>query len=89
MIKFRGVRLSDGQTIYGYYHERGADAYIDDWRVDFDTVAQFCGYDRNGNEVYEGDRVLVDGKWDDCAELVARTASYDASLGSVTLKNQE
>ena len=38
MIKFRGSRLSDGQTIYGFYHERGADAYIDDWRVDPDTA---------------------------------------------------
>ncbi len=89
MIKFRGKRLSDGQTIYGYYHERGGDAYIDDWRVDPDTVAQLCGYDRNGDEVYEGDAVVVDGKWADCAELVARTASFDASFGSVTLKRQE
>lgn len=68
MIKFRGKRLSDGQTIYGCYHERG--------------------YDRNGDEVYEGDDVVVDGKWDDYAELVPRTSHYDASFGSVTLKNR-
>lgn len=88
MINFRGTRLSDGQTIFGFYHERAADAYIDDWRVDPDSVAQLCGYDRNGDELYDGDRVLVDSKWDDCAELVARTASFDASFGCVTLKRQ-
>lgn len=59
MIKFRGKRLSDGQTIYGCYHERGGDAYIDDWRVDPDSAAQLCGYDRNGAEVYDGEVVFA------------------------------
>lgn len=57
-IKFRGARMSDGKTIYGYYHVRGGDAYIDDWRVKPDTVAQLVGTDNNGAEVYEGDELV-------------------------------
>lgn len=56
-IKFRGVRMSDGETIYGYYYVRAGDAYIDEWRVEPDTVAQLVGYDNDGEEVYEGDEL--------------------------------
>lgn len=57
-IKFRGVRMSDGETIYGYYHVREGDAYIDDWRVKPDSVAQLVGTDNNGEDVYEGDELV-------------------------------
>lgn len=57
-IKFRGKRMSDGETIYGYYHVRSGDAYIEEWRVEPKTVAQLAGYDTNGDEVYEGDEAV-------------------------------
>lgn len=92
-IKFRGARMSDGATIYGYYHVRAGDAYIDDWRVKPETVAQFVGFDANGDEVYEGDLVATDdgdeyeadlfeSVWDDYDNL----KSFDTEKGWFTLK---
>lgn len=54
-IKFRGVRLSDGQTIYGDFSRHKGHAYIDDWRVDPDSVLQLVGFDDTGDEIYVGD----------------------------------
>lgn len=54
-IKFRGTTPS-GETVYGdLTHERGH-AFINDRRVKPDTVAQFCGFDDTGDEIYEGDQ---------------------------------
>ena len=61
-IKFRGVRLSDGQTIYGDFHRQKGAAYIDEWRVDPYRVDQFAGCDENGDEVFENDTVISHGK---------------------------
>ena len=64
-IKFRGARMSDGETIYGYYNVRGGDAYIDEWRVKPNTVAQLVGFDDNGEDVYEDDILISnDGEFD-------------------------
>ena len=30
------------------------------WDVDYKTVAQLCGYDSNGNEIYEGDTLICE-----------------------------
>lgn len=74
-IKFRGKRMSDGKLIYGYYHVRGGDAYIDDWRVEPDSVAQFLDYDASGDEVYEGDK-LTDLFAEDGEVLTARRDAF-------------
>lgn len=83
MIKFRGKRLSDGQTIYGYYHERGGDAYIDDWRVDRDTVRQLCVIDYVRGELYEGDEYL-DAQSNKCT-VVAAPAVIDNLTGEIKM----
>lgn len=67
-IKFRGKRAKDGQWIYGYYLVNRGEHFIvpeevidpfatyEDYLVDPDTTGQFTGaYDRNGQEIYEGD----------------------------------
>ena len=67
-IKFRGVSLDTGEFIYGDLRIIGirphifkeAQCYYDEEliEVDEDSVAQLVGYDANGNEVYEGDKVV-------------------------------
>ncbi len=53
-IKFRGTAIN-GETVYGdLTHERGH-AFINDRRVKPDTVAQLCGFDDTGDEIYVGD----------------------------------
>lgn len=67
-IKFRGKSLRTGEYHYGYYSEcpvgNGRTAtYItgknlDTWVVDPDSVAQFVGYDQDGEEIYSDDKVI-------------------------------
>lgn len=53
-IKFCG-KTPTGETIYGdLTHERGH-TYINDRRVDPDSVLQLVGYDDTGEEIYVGD----------------------------------
>lgn len=66
-IKFRGVSLDTGEFIYGDLRIIGirphifkeAQCYYDEELIEVepDSVAQLVGYDRDGNEVYEGDKV--------------------------------
>ena len=74
-IKFRGKRSDNGEFVFGSYcyedyGKRDArlgilHAIIDEggeeFIVDADTIAQFVGYDKDGNEVYEGDIVWNPG----------------------------
>ena len=83
MIKFRGKRLSDGETIYGFYHECGGGAYIDDWHVDPKTVAQLCTVDVVKGELYEGDE-YIDANGNKCT-VIALPAIQNNFTGEVKL----
>ena len=74
-IKFRGKRIKDGKMIYGDLEHYFKDVciryedkdepltyFID--KVVKDSIAQLCGYDAEGNEVYEGD-VIFDAEHND------------------------
>lgn len=57
-IKFRG-RTPKGEIVIGDLTHCKGHVFIDDTRVDPDSVAQFCGFDSDGNEVFEGDKVIA------------------------------
>ena len=67
-IKFRGRDIDTGEFVYAELGQISAeinDEYLsfitdDAHLVDTDSIAQFVGYDANGNEVYEGDTVIGD-----------------------------
>ena len=60
-IKFRGELVESGEYVYGYFwvdrdgKKRIANSTSPNHEVE--KVAQLVGYDRNGHEVYEGDRI--------------------------------
>ena len=60
-IKFRGIDKVTGKYVYGYYNPFGSIPMIE---IDLgsveilpDSLAQLIGVDKNGKEVYEGDKV--------------------------------
>ena len=64
-IKFRGIRVDNGQFIYGElihnsFLESTIYDKIDKFHVYPDSVAQFVGYDKYMREVYEGDTVVYE-----------------------------
>lgn len=72
-IKFRG-RDRYGEVFYGSFDEDTCT--IDCWDVaetvvvERDTVAQLVGYDKDGREVYEGDKVVSEYGFSVTARLV-------------------
>lgn len=78
-IKFRGKRSDNGEFVFGSYcyedyGKRDArlgilHAIIDEggeeFIVDADSIAQLVGVDKNGREVYEGDKILIDDAGED------------------------
>lgn len=69
-IKFRGISTKTGKFVYGYYVPQcpmssfpgivdGNDLIHE---VKHDSIAQLVGYDKDGQEVYEGDTVYLGGK---------------------------
>lgn len=61
-IKFRGVSASTGEHVYGDLSHDGGHIYINDKRVLLTSVAQLLGTDENGDELYDGDTVTIDGE---------------------------
>lgn len=71
-IKFRG-RRPNGQIIYGdLLHKKSAVmiavTHVLKFHVEPASVAQLVGYDANGKEVYEGDK-LIFGEFEGTAAL--------------------
>ena len=64
-IKFRGRCIGNGTFVYGDLMHNFDDVYVNYWQVDPESVAQFVGYDKTGNEVYEGDKILIDDAGED------------------------
>ena len=83
IIKFRGKKRKDGKFIYGsYVHITPMSSFpsiIDNEgfyeEVDPDSVAQFVGYDADGKEVYEGDKLVDSNGNEFFAELWAMGAN--------------
>ena len=86
-IKFRGVNARTGEFVFGFYVEdvdgvnivENGYAYL----VEPESVAQLVGYDVDGNEIYEGDwLVLKNG-----TEYQARL--FDNGIDTAKLKENE
>jgi len=69
-IKFRGKRVKDEKTVYGWAYKSECPMssfpaiidYNDKYNAIYpDSVAQLVSYDKDGNEVYEDDRVAFLG----------------------------
>ncbi|MBR3747245.1 MAG: hypothetical protein IKN27_09845 [Selenomonadaceae bacterium] len=77
-IKFRGRDKETGKIVFGSFVDYGEHCNSRYWinpptneanhPVDPDSVAQLVGYDANGKEIYEGDKVV--SEYGD--EIVAR-----------------
>lgn len=64
--KFRGKFTRTNEYVYGYFFEDEDGQFIrsyDGNSYEVYSVAQFCGYDKNGKELYEGD-IVADGNDD-------------------------
>lgn len=64
-IKFRGKDVDTDRYVYGDFVQGDYDfMFINNsniYRVYPESVAQLIGYDADGNEIYEGDRIIFSG----------------------------
>lgn len=79
-IKFRGKSLNTGNWVYGDLTQRGKRMFIE-YEVNPVTVGQFIGlFDKNGQEIYEGDivsKITKSGYPDDfVGEIVFRNGLF-------------
>lgn len=62
-IKFRGKEIKSNKYVYGFFIRCIDDCVIvtsEGLKTVYpDSVAQFVGYDKNGNEFYEDDEVRI------------------------------
>lgn len=87
-IKFRG-KCANGEFVFGSYccevycdiaklhviiDERG-----EEFSIDLNSVAQLVGYDANGNEVYEGDKLVDTGGNEHVAWLESTAQNTDTA----------
>ena len=67
-IKFRG-RNDSGKFVYGDLTHVANMISIGGWHVDRKSVAQLVGYDKDGHEVYEGDELTDENRFNYVAQL--------------------
>ena len=66
IIKFRGIRIDNGEWIYGYYLFYKVAQIMDEYRFYYevypDSVGEWTGYnDKNDLEIYEDDIIVQSG----------------------------
>lgn len=97
-IKFRAERVPDHEIVYGYYVKIGATHYIftadgeqhEIWRP---SLEQLLGYDKDGNEKYEGDPLESDFEYNRMGimEEITRSLEFDScavdSYGRKSIQN--
>lgn len=95
-IKFRGID-EDGKYVYGDYVTRQDGCairfkekktlikiYVYEVTVKPETVAQLIGYDIDGKEIYEGDKI-----WDKYGNVAVATVNTNYDLPSFYLYPKE